>query len=48
MKFSERKDLKLEESSITTDDYERMRKINRFALVDFLKKLNRMDIDEDD
>jgi hypothetical protein len=48
LKFSERKELKLEESSITADDYERMRKLNRFVLVDFLKKLTRMDIEEDD
>jgi hypothetical protein len=37
LKFSERAEMELEESSLSTEDYEKMRKINRQALTDFLK-----------
>ena len=37
LKFSERAEMELEESSLSTEDYEKMRRINRQALTDFLK-----------
>jgi hypothetical protein len=39
MKFSIRQGFKLEETSVNTEDYKQMRKINRRKLANFLKKL---------
>lgn len=44
MRFSERQGLKLEESSISIEDYKNMRIINRKTLASFLKDLSMVDI----
>ena len=44
LKFSERAELKLEESFITADDYERMHKLNRKTLTTFLKSQGSSDV----